>query len=254
MAALDKSFWKFHALYWMGVAIALFIYGLSYGHWQVALVRNIYSPLAGFSISYFIGLFYQNNLSSGGASRLLTIIALSCLGAIISALMVNPITYSMLGVDIQNMGAENLTQDWLYFVLFYLIWSLLFLQHQGQTLLGKGEQSRGMMEAIDVSKGQQKLKLEPADICFIQASGDYVEFFTEADSYLKQGSIGFYAEALAAGPFHRIHRSIIINSSKIDSVSGPNKGQYFIKLAGGQEVRSSRSYQDTVSSLIPTAN
>jgi len=252
--ALVKGFWKFHTLYWAGVAIALFIYGLSYGHWQVALVRNIYSPFIGFSFSYFIGLLYQSKLPAGGGARLVTIYILSCLGAMVSALVVNPITYAMLGYEIQNLGPKNLTQDGLYFVLFYLIWSMLFLQQRGETLLGSKLPPKMLMEAINVNKGSQKLKLMPLDICFIQASGDYVEFFTEADTYLKQGTIGYYEEALSEGPFHRVHRSIIINGAKITSISGPNKGQYFIQLAGGHEVRSSRSYQDKINTLIPAAD
>ncbi|MBT4256262.1 MAG: LytTR family transcriptional regulator [Gammaproteobacteria bacterium] len=254
MIILDKKFWKFHALYWLGVAVALFIYGLSYGHWQVALVRNIYSPIVGFSCSYFIGIFYQNKLSASGGLRLLTILALSVLGAIVSAMILNPITYGLLGYDIQNMSPGNLTQDGLYFVLFYLIWSLLFLQRGGQTLLGNEPAPQSRIETINVSKGAKKLKLQPSDICFIQASGDYVEFFTEVEAYLKQGTIGFYEEELAAESFHRIHRSIIINADKIISISGPSKAQYFIKLEGGHEVRSSRNYQDQVAGLIPTAN
>jgi hypothetical protein len=254
MITFDRKFWEFHALYWAGVAIALFIYGLSYGHWQVALMRNIYSLAVGFSCSFFIGIVYQHKLPAGGSLRLLTILSLSVLGAMVSALILNPITFGLLGYDVQNISPSKLTQDGLYFVLFYLIWSLLFLQRAGQTLLGDRSKPASQVEAINIIKGTHTLKLHPASICFIKAGGDYVEFFTENETYLKQGTIKFYEETLAGESFHRIHRSIIVNANKIVAISGPNKAQYFIKLKGGHEVRSSRKYQNKVASLIPVAD
>lgn len=249
---LDKKFWKFHALFWFGVATALFVYGLSYGHWQVALVRNIYSPIIGFGASLLIGILYHHFLPTIGLLRPALVLAASAFGAVISVLIVNPITYGLLGYNIQDLESGNLMQDVLYFILFYILWSILYLQHIGQTLMGKAKQDVDL-EPITVSKGRQKLILQPEDIIYIQANGDYVEFFTAKDSYLKQGTIGYYEKELQDNSFFRVHRSIIVNAQKITSVTGASKGQYFINLEGGHEVRSSRSYQARVIELIPFA-
>ncbi|MCP4411239.1 MAG: LytTR family transcriptional regulator [Gammaproteobacteria bacterium] len=71
--------------------------------------------------------------------------------------------------------------------------------------------------------------------------------------YLKQGTIAFYEEALESSGFVRIHRSIIINKQKIQSISGPNKGQFWINLGDNHEVRSSRKYQNLVEQILPKA-
>jgi DNA-binding LytR/AlgR family response regulator len=254
MIASTRDFWIFHSVYWAAVGLALFLYGLTYGHWEVALVRNIYNPLVGFACSYLIRAVYTHRLPAGFSKRLAMILFLSFLGALVSSLMVNPVTYSLLGYDMQSLTLQAILQDGLYFLLFYLIWSLLYLQLMGKTLFGNpSTPTQASLQAISVTKHKQKLILDPLNITYIQANGDYVEFFTERESYLKQGTISFYEKSLSSGPFVRVHRSIIINRQKIESISGPSKGQYWIRLGPDQEIRSSRNYQQVVSGMLPEA-
>ena len=109
------------------------------------------------------------------------------------------------------------------------------------------------METISVTKGNQVFKLDLAKIACIKASGDYVELCTSSGSYLKHGTISSYEKALGEGAFARVHRSVIVNREQIVSVSGPAKGQFWIKLQDGQEIRSSRRYRAVVESLTPEA-
>jgi len=248
-----RDFWTFHAIFWLLAAVALFLYGLSYGHVRVALIRNVYNPLVGFACSYVIRAVYESGLPAGLGRRLLLISGLSLTGALISAFVVNPITFGLLGYELANLPLRTLFQDGLYFLLLYLVWSLLYLQLTGKSLVATTSSPTTGMEPINVTKANQAFKLEPANIACIKASGDYVEFFTGVESYLKQGTISFYEQALGQGPFVRIHRSIIVNRDKIKSVAGPTKGQYLIKLQGGQELRSSRRYREVVESLLPGA-
>jgi len=252
MIRSTRDFWVFHAVFWLLAGVALFLYGLTYGHATVALVRNIYNPLVGLVCSYLIKSVYDGAYPAGFLGRLLLISALSIAGALISALIVNPITFGMLGYEIEDLSLRTLFQDILYFALLYLVWSLLYLQLIGKSL-GSVSATPGHMEPINVTKGNQVFKLDPASISCIKASGDYVEFCTVAESYLKSGTISFYEQALKNGPFVRVHRSCIVNRDKIVSVAGPAKGQYWIRLQGGQELRSSRRYQEVVESLMPAA-
>jgi hypothetical protein len=130
-----RDFWIFHVSFWALAAAALFLYGLTYGHVQVAAVRNLYSPLVGFAFSYLIKTIYDSRLPSGFGRRLLLVVGLSCLGALVSAMVVNPITYGLLGYEISDLSLRNLLQDGLYFVLLYLVWSLLYLQLVGRSLV-----------------------------------------------------------------------------------------------------------------------
>ena len=247
-----RDFWIFHVSFWGLAAAALFLYGLTYGHVQVAAVRNLYSPLVGFGFSYLIKTVYDSRLPSAFGHRLLLVVGLSCLGALVSAMVVNPITYGLLGYEISDLSLRNLLQDGLYFVLLYLVWSLLYLQLVGRSLVPATSETNGM-ETISVTKGNQVFKLDLAKIACIKASGDYVEFCTSTGSYLKHGTISSYEKALDQGAFVRVHRSVIVNRDRIVSISGPTKGQYWIKLQDGQEIRSSRRYREVVESLTPRA-
>ena len=252
MIRSPRDFWIFHAVFWLLAAVALFLYGLTYGHVKVALVRNLYNPLVGFACSYLIRAVYEHRFPAGLGKRLFLMVALSILGALVSALVVNPITFSLLGYELNNVPLRSLLQDGLYFVLLYLVWSLLYLQLTGKSLV-VAPVATAVQEAINVTKGNQVFKLDLANISCIKASGDYVELCTANASYLKQGTIAFYEQTLNPDEFVRIHRSIIVNRDKIVSVAGPSKGQFWITLEGGQELRSSRRYQHVVEALMPEA-
>lgn len=252
MIRSKREFWIFHAVFWGVAGVVLFLYGLTYGHAQVAFIRNLYSPVVGFACSYLIGAIYESRFPAGFASRLLVIIGLSFGGALVSVLVLNPITFGLLGYELADLPVSSLLKDGLYFVLLYIVWSLLYLQFTGRPL-SPAPQAETELESINVTKGSEVFSLDPANICCIKASGDYVELVTGTESYLKQGTISHYEQALGQGPFVRVHRSIIINRDKIISISGPAKGQYWIKLEGGEELRSSRRYREVVESLLPEA-
>lgn len=252
MIRSGRDFWVFHLTFWGLAAAALFLYGLTYGHVKVAVVRNLYSPLVGFGFSYLIKTVYDSRLPPGFGRRLLLIIGLSLLGALVSALVVNPITFGLLGYEIGDLPLRNLLQDGLYFVLLYLVWSLLYLQLTGRSLTPAPADSIGM-GTISVTKGNQVFKLDLGKIICIKASGDYVELCTSSGSYLKHGTISSYEKALGNGTFVRIHRSVIVNRDHVVSVSGPAKGQFWITLRDGQEIRSSRGCREAVESIMPDA-
>lgn len=257
MIRSPRDFWKFHAIFWLLAAVVLFLYGLTYGHVKVAVIRNLYNPIVGFACSYLFRAVYENHFPTTFGRRLLVMVGLAFLGALVSSLVVNPITYGLLGYELSELPLGNLLQDGLYFVLLYLVWSLLYLQLTSKSLVAAPVKvvvhEAAAQETINVTKGNQVFKLDPANISCIKASGDYVELYTENASYLKQGTIGFYELALSPHSFVRIHRSIIVNCDKIVSVATASKGQFWITLDDGQELRSSRRYQSVVESLTPEA-
>jgi len=259
-----RRFWIFHSAYWIVAGVALFLYGLRYGHWEIALIRNIYNPLLGFILSLVMSVIFANKIPRQGMLRLSFVLGAAIAGGLISSLVVNPITYALLGHDIGSLSAADLFTDALYFSLFYLVWSLLFLQISNLPLFPPPASKSAIDETkspqlhpiktITVEKSGTRLKLHVDDITHIGANGDYVELFTPAESYMKLGTIGSFETALGGDKFRRIHRSIIVNIDKIRSITGPSKGQYRITLEGGQEVRSSRTAQSSVESFLPKAN
>ena len=69
MIRSDRDFWIFHAAFWLLAAVALFVYGLTYGHVRIALIRNLYNPLVGFACSYLIRTVYEHRFPAGTGGR-----------------------------------------------------------------------------------------------------------------------------------------------------------------------------------------
>jgi len=104
-----------------------------------------------------------------------------------------------------------------------------------------------------VEKMGQKRLLQDRDICCVNASGDYVELVTAANTYLQKETMAQLERQLDKERFKRVHRSTIINAEKIESVVQKPGGAFEIKLEGGHTVLSSRSYKAVVESILPQA-
>ncbi|NOS93493.1 MAG: LytTR family transcriptional regulator [Cyclobacteriaceae bacterium] len=62
-------------------------------------------------------------------------------------------------------------------------------------------------------------RIEFNDILLIQAFGDYVKFCTEDKVYLSHTPMSRIEDMLASSNFIRVHRSFIVNISKISRVT-----------------------------------
>lgn len=62
-------------------------------------------------------------------------------------------------------------------------------------------------------------RIEFSDILLIQAFGDYVKFCTEDKFYLSHTPMNRIEEMLCSSNFIRVHRSFIVNISKINRVT-----------------------------------
>jgi hypothetical protein len=123
----SRRFLIFQCTFWCVSALLLFLYGLSYGHWKVALIRNIYIPVLGFFSSWFLVYLFDRYQLKELKSSLPGILLMSFTTACVLAFVVNPITYGLLGYNLSELTLTHYTQDLLYFVLFYVLWCILYL-------------------------------------------------------------------------------------------------------------------------------
>jgi hypothetical protein len=214
----------FNISFWLVAAIVLFVNSWSNAtrHMDVAIARYLYLIVIGLLVT--------------------------------SALILNPITYLMAGVNIHTVPHEILSTGTLYFALFYFVWSVLYFQLSSRSILGAAlPQSHGQDMVFKVEKMGEKRLLHDRDICCVNASGDYVELVTAVNSYLKKETLSKLESQLDKSRFRRVHRSTIINTGKIESVVQKPGGTFEIRLEGGHIVHSSRSYKAIVESILPQA-
>ena len=75
-------------------------------------------------------------------------------------------------------------------------------------------------DVIFIKSGYEHIKIDVADIRFIQSDSDYTEIFTTEKKYLSQEPLRYWEENLDPKKFMRIHRSYILNISKIEKIVG----------------------------------
>ncbi len=246
-----NHFLLFQLAFWLISGVLLFLYGLSYGHWHIAAVRNIYVPLLGLVSSYFLVYMFARYKIRELKTGLAKVILLSGITAGLMAAVVNPITYSMLGHDLSALPLVSFLQDMLYFFLFFLLWSILYISYFTDTPKSSDTAKADFPDSITVEKNRQLYKLKTDNILLIRASGDYVELVTDEQSYLKSGNLKSWENSINPDNFQRISRSLIVNLQQVVSVKAQPRGVYTLVMRNALAVQSSRSYKDSVLARLP---
>jgi len=115
---------------------------------------------------------------------------------------------------------------------------------QSNISVGRGAVSEENLDFIYVSVERRLVKINIYDICFVEAKGDYISIKTEEKNYIVHSTLKKIKEKLPFNVFLKIHRSFIINVSKIVDiednsvlilksiipVSRPNKSELMRKL------------------------
>ena len=246
----------FNIGFWLLAALVLFLnaWPIPEHHMAVAVTRSIYFVVVGLMVTSALTLVYNGEWFQRSAKRLMWVVIFSGSSALLTALIVNPLTYLLSGVNIHTVPQKMFSTGTLYFALFYFVWSALYFQLRGQSIFhgeSPAPQQSGLV--FKVEKMGQKRLLQDRDICCVNASGDYVELVTAANSYLQKETMAQLERQLDKDRFKRVHRSTIINAEKIESVVQKPGGAFEIKLEGGHTVLSSRSYKAVVESILPQA-
>ncbi len=91
-------------------------------------------------------------------------------------------------------------------------------QHEDVSHAGSVAQPDRSARYIFVRKDRKQVKIQLADIVYVQSLKDYVKVFMEDGSHIiKQGISAF--EALLGNGFIRTHRSYIINQEKVTAIT-----------------------------------
>lgn len=96
---------------------------------------------------------------------------------------------------------------------------------------------------VEIRNGGGAVFLAPAEILFVEAAGNYVEFHTASRTHLVRGTLTTWQEQLVPRGFVRAHRSRLINRDRISAVKPTAAGDVEITLDTGHTVSGSRRYR-----------
>lgn len=92
---------------------------------------------------------------------------------------------------------------------------------------------------IFIKSGYEHIKVILSDILHIESDADYTEIVTEHKKHLSSEPLKFWEDTLPKINFYRIHRSHIINTDKIEKLSGNQ-----VYLNNGSVLPIGRAYKD----------
>jgi two-component system LytT family response regulator len=101
----------------------------------------------------------------------------------------------------------------------------------------------GYYERIVVKSSGRVIFLDVADIDWIEAAGVYVYLHVGSKAYLYRATLGQLLERLDPRRFVRVHRSTVVNTSRIIELQPRTHGDYVVFLKGGTELTLSRGYR-----------
>ena len=101
-----------------------------------------------------------------------------------------------------------------------------------------------------IKAGGRVVFLDADEIDWIEAAANYVRIHAGADSYLLREGIGSLSERLDPSQFVRVHRSTIVNVSRIKELQPCNSAEYIVVLKDGKELSCSRGYRAELQHLM----
>jgi two-component system LytT family response regulator len=99
------------------------------------------------------------------------------------------------------------------------------------------------------SNGRIRL-IKIAEIEWVQAAGDYVSIYHNKRSVLMHATISSLEQKLKERGFLRIHRSALVNRSRIAELRALDNGEYDVLMQDGTQLKLSRNYRAALQEIL----
>lgn len=245
MNARTGRFWGFQAIFWSIAGAALFVSGATQMPFTEAFVRNLFLLVVGFLSSFFLAMLIDQLRFMPILKLRLTSYGLAYAIAAFCVVTINAITFTLRGLPLDALQFGQWFSGALNLGLIYAFWSELFIQQIYLDDMPVAETS-APLEKLIVEHAGKMISLPLADVHSISAAGDYVEIHAGGKSYLDRNTLSAVEERLGAGEFVRVHRSRLVNATRVQSVTPLGKGRYRLHLDDDSSIETSRGYRDAV--------
>jgi DNA-binding LytR/AlgR family response regulator len=108
-----------------------------------------------------------------------------------------------------------------------------------------------LAERFAVRKRGREIMVEMADIDWVEASGNYAVLHVGGETLEIRSSLSKLESELDPRRFVRVHKSYLVNVTRIAEVTPWVSGDWRIRLQDGAEVNLSRRYRQRFESLVP---
>jgi two-component system LytT family response regulator len=108
-------------------------------------------------------------------------------------------------------------------------------------------------QRMAVKSGGRTLFLQLDELDYIEAAGNYARLHVGAQEYVIRETMAALEAKLPQSQFVRIHRSVIVNRTRIKELRPWFTGEYVVLLTTGKELTLSRGYRDRLHLLTAPA-
>jgi hypothetical protein len=108
-----------------------------------------------------------------------------------------------------------------------------------------------LVERFAVRKRGREIMVEMADIDWVEAAGNYAVLHVGGETLEIRSSLSKLESELDPKRFVRVHKSYLVNVTRIAEVTPWVSGDWRIRLHDGAEVNLSRRYRQRFESLVP---
>jgi hypothetical protein len=98
-------------------------------------------------------------------------------------------------------------------------------------------------DRIEIRDGARRVFVDPAELLWIEAAGNYVELHLPGHSHLQRQTLAAMEEALAGQGFVRIHRSRLVNRRHVRAVDSNDSGDFTVTLSDGRQIAGGRRWR-----------
>jgi hypothetical protein len=137
----------------------------------------------------------------------------------------------------------------IYIGMVALIWLVAMARRRAQVIVQQVVVHRPASAGaarLEIRDGAKRIFLDPAEILWAEAAGNYVELHLANASHLQRQTLSSLEDQLAALGFVRIHRSRLVNRRHVRSMAGNDSGDFTVTLVDGREIGGGRRWRDAL--------
>ena len=114
---------------------------------------------------------------------------------------------------------------------------------------GDDETASRYPERLAFRDGSKTNCVDISSIDWVDAAGDYMCVHVGTETYVMRGTMKRLEELLNPDIFVRVHRSAIVNRSRVTAMRPHRNGEYFLSLGDDKELKLSRKYKANLERL-----
>ena len=108
-------------------------------------------------------------------------------------------------------------------------------------------------QTLAIRTGREVVRVRSVDIDWVDAAGDYMCIHVGSETHVLRGTMKQLEGWLDPALFQRVHRSAIVNLTRVRRLRPHANGEYFLTLAGGQQLKLSRTRRAKLKPLLGPA-